>query len=76
MLSEPIRHTKKDFFWLGNEDEKISSGLGRGHEKQERRGSGDQKHKNAKEKPNDEVVMEILYRRKYVVEGYLCKVLK
>ncbi|WMV19161.1 hypothetical protein MTR67_012546 [Solanum verrucosum] len=67
---------RRKIVWQRNEDKKIPSGqIGRGHEKQEGRESWDQEYEDAKQKPNDEVAMEIHHRREYVVEGgHLCKV--
>lgn len=49
---------RRNFFWQGSEDEKISFGQkGRGYKKQEERGSRDQNYKDAKQKPNDDVTM-------------------
>lgn len=43
--------------------------MGRGLEKQERRGNGGKEHEEAKQKPYAEMTLEILIRRQYAQEG-------
>uniref|UniRef100_A0A0V0H8K9 Putative ovule protein n=1 Tax=Solanum chacoense TaxID=4108 RepID=A0A0V0H8K9_SOLCH len=52
---------RRNFFWQRNEDEKNSFGqMGRGYKKQEERGSRDQNYKDAKQKPNDDVLWKFV----------------